>query len=100
MPDPDVMDSTSYEYYKQVNGVRSDYGKRSQTDLIRDVNIAHDFIKKLVHEKDQIRQAQFLHSERELKWRKILWWALGATWALIGWLIKFLLPYAVKGMAH
>jgi hypothetical protein len=37
-----------------------------------------------------------LMSER--KRMKQLLWAFGATWAIVGFLLKWLIPYAVKGM--
>jgi hypothetical protein len=37
---------------------------------------------------------------RERKWRKWLTVALALTWTALGFIVKLLLPYAVRGMVR
>lgn len=107
MPDPDVTHPGDPEYYKPSPypgpGLHSDYSRRSHEQLIRDVNVAHDFLKKLVAEKDGLHRRlieQELELGRERRWRKLLIAALGFTWVSFAAVMKYIIPYVVEGIVH
>lgn len=101
--DPNYIGPTEYEYYKQSHPPRySDYSKRTQEQLIHDVNVAHDNLKRQVRINDKlVQQIDWLIGQlkRERTWRKWLMTAMGLTWAVIWWLLKFTAPLIVKGLA-
>jgi hypothetical protein len=89
------------QYYRFVPGIYSDYSKRSHEQLVEDVKVLHDFTKRLVREKDELwicLQEVRKELRRERRWRNALLTALGFTMVTIGGILKFLIPYAIKGM--
>jgi hypothetical protein len=97
MPDPDLLEATEYEYYKQTHPPRlTDYSKRTPEELAHDVTVLHDFLKKLVREKDVIRKTLIAERKASRLWRKLLVFALLGTWAGIGGAIKIILPILAK----
>ena len=80
----------------QQTPTRHNWNNPSREEMIRSLNKAHTVNKALVKNLDETLEQ--LESERT--WRKRLMWAFGATWAIIGWILKLLIPFAVKGMAR
>jgi hypothetical protein len=101
--DPNYIDPTDYEYYKQLNPPRhSNYFNRTPQEMARDINIAHDNLRQQMRINDRlVAQIRDLikQLDRERKWRKLLSAALGLTWAVIWYVIKFAAPLIVKGLA-
>jgi len=97
-PDPPPkLDPRIWHVYHQSQGIFPGYDElRDPSRLQRDINCAHDHIRILVHTNDAL-MANLMY---ERAWRKLLLWALGATWAGIGGLLAWLIPFAVKGMAR
>jgi hypothetical protein len=94
---PPKLDKRIWHVYHQQNGIFPGYDKpRSANQLQKDVNCAHDHIRLLVQTNDAL-MANLMY---ERAWRKLLMWALGATWTGIGGLLAYLIPFAVKGMAR
>jgi hypothetical protein len=91
MPEDGVQNPTEFQYYVTRHGVRSDYSKRTPEQLVRDVNVLHDFTRKLVREKDSISK-QLRRAQRRLDVAGWKLWALGIVvtgeGAVIGWLVK------------
>ena len=101
MTDPNLFTPADSDYYKIVPGVLTDYSKRTHEQLVNDVNVLHDFTKRLVHEKDELWQTlRNVRAElqRERNWRRGLTTALGFTLVTVGGVLKFLIPYAIRGM--
>lgn len=95
----DLIEWKEFQYYKATHPpVLSDYKNRSPEDLARDVTVAHDFIKKLVAEKDVLRAHVILAERRLAKWKKWMTAAFAATWTAIAIVLKVLIPYAIRGM--
>lgn len=67
--DPNLVPMNSPEFYKPLPpGVsRVDFGRRSADQMSKDMNVAHDNIRKLVGEKDK-QQETLLKQERELQY--------------------------------
>jgi hypothetical protein len=93
MPDP------AFEYYAAEKPL-GDYSQRDKIQIIKDLNFAHDNIRKLVKEKDLMREEFYEKLSQERRWRKMMVSAFVATWAGIWGLVQFALPYVVKGMLH
>lgn len=97
--DPEIQNPTEFAYYVAQNGISTDWSKRSHAQLVKDVNVLHDFVRKLVKEKDEIN-AKLADALDRLKWEgiwvKILTAAVVAQWFAIGVLVKELLPFMVK----
>ncbi len=83
-----TMREKTPEYYKPGAGPRRDYTRIPTPDEVtRDLNKAHDNIKKLVSEKDQLR-----HRLNWCRiWTKVLTAAVAAQWAVILTLLKLLI---------
>ena len=89
------------EYYDQKPPPPGGWPKRT-VPTIKDLDRAHDNLKKLVQEKDRIIEqanAQAHALDRERRWRKSMIAAFIATWTTILWILKLLVPYALKGLA-
>ena len=89
MPDPEVQNSTEFSYYIQRKGIRYDYSRRSPEQLVEDVNRAHDFLRKLVREKDGMQRKL----DRQWLWIKVLGASVAGAWALVVALVALLLDY-------
>ena len=80
-----------FSYYQARPGVQSDYSRRTPDQLIRDVNVLHDFTRNLVREKDQLK-SDLGKAERKLDFAKFQIWILGffvlAEGAMLGWLVN------------
>jgi len=60
---PSSDDNENSSFYVE-RPTRYDYRQRTQDQLVEDVNVAHRFIRKLVHEKDRLdRRAEFAKFE-------------------------------------
>jgi hypothetical protein len=88
---PDVQTSTEFQYYVNRHGMRSDYRKRTHDELIGDVNVLHDFTRRLVKEKNQMQRA-VSKAEQQVQWANYKIWALtiflAGEGAVIGWLVN------------
>ena len=104
MPDPNLIGPSDEEFYRILPPPPGGWKPRLPTPevLQKSLDVAHDNIRKLVASNDQQRVV-ILHMESEVRqyklWLKGSWAALLVTWALLGWVVKFLLPYAIHGMA-
>jgi hypothetical protein len=112
VPDPDVLQPSSIEFYRKPTLMPEFYTpqppppggwpKRNSLDALeRAANAAHDNVRKMVGVNDRMRKDQLdliglLKKER--RWRRWLIGALVATWSALGLLLKVLLPYLVKGI--
>jgi hypothetical protein len=101
--DPNYIDPTDYEYYKQRFPPRqSNYFQRTPQELAKDINVAHDNLRAQMRINDklvaQIREL-ITQLKRERLWRKLLWTGLGMTWAVLWFLIKVTAPLIVNGLA-
>lgn len=83
-----------FSYYQARSGVQSDYSRRTPDQLIRDVNVLHDFTRNLVREKDQTK-AELAEAKTNLKFAKLQIWILilvvSAEGGMLGWLVQFVL---------
>jgi hypothetical protein len=66
----------------------------TRQEMIDSVNKAHSVNKALVANLNKA----LLEVMSGRKWIKRLLWLNGATWTMIGFTLKWLIPYAVKGM--
>ena|ERR1700733_11724767 len=86
---PDVQNPTEFQYYVSRYGMVSNYGQRTQEELTRDVNVLHDFTRKLVQEKN-LMQRSLTKAEEKVKWAGYKIWlltiALSSEGAVIAWL--------------
>jgi hypothetical protein len=91
MENPSVQTPTDYEYYVARHGKHSDYHQRTHEELISDVNVLHDFTRKLVKEKIQM-QGEMRKAQDQVKWANFKIWALmivmAAEGSVIGWLVQ------------
>lgn len=115
--DPEVLNPTEYEYYKQTNPPKySDYTHRTPEEIASDLIVAHTNLKRqqFVNTKlvDSLRQLTRQNDRRigevaQLKRQvhrgevrvKALMGAIGVTWTVIGILLKVGLPLILKGLA-
>jgi hypothetical protein len=79
--------------YQQTE-TRKNWNNPSHEEMVRSLNKAHTVNKALVRNVDELLSE--LRNER--KWRKRLMFAFGATWAGFAWVLKLIIPFAVKGM--
>ena len=83
---------TEVSYYQATKPpLLSDYSRRSPAQMSHDLNIAHDFIRKLVTEKDHINGRlgnALLRLQSQKLWIKMLTASVVASWAVIGWIVK------------
>src|ERR1051325_2916283 len=69
----------------------------SNEQLLKALNVAHTNIRQLVTENNQIKAGSLqLHKTQKLQ-LKLFLAAMGVTWTIVGWVLKFLIPYAVHG---
>jgi len=89
-PDQEIR----FRYYQPRPGVKTDYSKRTPDDLVRDVNVLHDFTKNLVREKNSM-QVELTETKTSLKFANLKIWILvgvvSAEGLVLGWLVPFLL---------
>jgi hypothetical protein len=86
---PDVQDPTKFIYYVTREGIKYDYSRRDTVNLAHDVNVAHDFIRKLIREKDALRGT----IERQKLWIKVLGAATAGVWGIVLVLVGLLFEY-------
>jgi hypothetical protein len=88
--EPNVQTQGDFQYYVTRHGVSSNYGQRTHEQLIGDVNVLHDFTRKLVKEKNQMQHA-LTKAETQVRWANFRIWALTLALAtegsIIGWLV-------------
>jgi hypothetical protein len=91
--DPEVQTPPDFQFYVQRHGVKQfpPYTEtRSLPQLQRDLNTAHDNLKKQVHINTRIN-TQLTKTETALRWeriwRRILTAAIVVQFTIIGWLI-------------
>lgn len=84
--------------YRQTDQ-RVDWNDPTRAQLIKSANDAHSANRKIIDNCDRMRVA-LLAERRGRRW---LFRGLLATWtvggAVLGFTVKFLLPWAIKGMA-
>jgi hypothetical protein len=85
----------SDEYYVEREDVRYDYRHRTHEQLVHDVNVAHDFTRKLVREKDLLSDHLRL-ARIEIK---VLTAVATIETAAIGILIKVVLAFVLAHVA-
>ncbi len=87
----------------QQTADRKNWADPNHAEIVKSLNKAHSVNRVLIANLDQAL-ATLVAANEEIKalkrWLKWLLWCLGVSWAAIGGIIKFLLPYAVKGMVH
>lgn len=87
----------------QQTADRKNWDDPSRAEIVKSLNKAHAVNKALITNLDEAL-ASLVSANEEIKalkrWLKWLLWCLGASWAVIGYIVKFLLPFAVKGMVH
>lgn len=87
----------------QQTADRNNWEKPTPEQIAQSLNKAHavnkavtknldDALFALIDARDQIKKLRF--------WLKVLWGALGISWTVTGYVIKLLLPFAVKGMSR
>lgn len=102
---PRVLRPADPEFYSDVPEPIGGWRPRLPTPevLQRSLDKAHDNIRKLVTQNDEQRSL-ILRLEDHIAsyklWLKFAWLAIGGLVGTIGWIIKFLLPYAIRGMAQ
>jgi hypothetical protein len=87
LPDPDVQTPIDFQYYVTREGIRHDYNKRTNAELVNDVNVLHSFTKKLIKEKDRMQKA--LSHQRI--WIRVLTGAVSGAWALVLVLLRVII---------
>jgi hypothetical protein len=99
IPDSDIVPPREYEFYQQQPRPPQGWPPRdSPHALRRSLDKAHDNLKRVVRENDQLRSALGkLHRRQRLQF-KLFSAAMGLTWTVMGWLLHLLLPYAIVGM--
>jgi hypothetical protein len=102
----ELLEPSDFEFYRpgqkpspvSVPGYKPQR-RDSPEQLLKALNVAHNNIRQLVTEKDQLKSASLkLHQTQKLQ-LKLFLAAMGVTWTIVGWVLKFLIPYAVHGMA-
>jgi hypothetical protein len=95
MPDPEVQTPPEFQYYVERHGIRYDYSKpRTQMQLQQDVNVLHDFTKKLLTEKDRMKRVAELTQitvRNQRIWTRVLTAAVVAQFAVLIELLKIVL---------
>jgi hypothetical protein len=86
---PEIQDPTDFIYYVTREGIKYDYSRRDPKNLVHDVNVAHDFIRKLIREKDALRGT----IERQKLWIKVLGAATAGVWGIVLVLVGLLFEY-------
>lgn len=74
--------------------ISEDWNNPTRQQMIKSLNKAHSANKVLVAALDKA----LLEVMNGRKWIKRLLWAFGATWTCIAFTLKWLIPYAIKGM--
>ena len=96
------MISDLHSLYQQTED-RKNWADPTRDEMVKSLNKAHSVNKALITHIDQA-QAEVTLTKLELKgmekFVKVLLWFIGASWLVIGYIIKLLLPYAVKGMVR
>ena len=88
------MDENTEQYYvARRPPLLSDYSRRNPQQMAHDLNVAHDFIRKLVREKDQMRDHFNDRLRRHRTWVRLLTAGLVTAWAALGWIVQALLKH-------
>lgn len=97
---PELLRPSDYEYYKAVPLPYGMLPRRDTPEALRkSLDKAHDNLRATVRENDRLRLA-LLTMHRRQKWGLRIFIALQAlSWSALGGVIKWLIPYAVQGMA-
>lgn len=96
MQDPNLLAPTDFEYYVQRPGVKRDWSRPSEAELVKSVNTAHMFVRQLVTEKDLLRRKMTNTIRWQRIWIKILGAGITGAWALSLLELKILLEHAHK----
>jgi hypothetical protein len=87
----------------QQTADRKNWDDPNRTEIVKSLNKAHSVNKVLIANLDQALR-DLVSANEEIKalkrWVKWLLWCLLASWGVVGYIVKFLLPFAVKGMVH
>jgi hypothetical protein len=99
IPNSEIVPPRECEFYEQQPRPPQGWPSReSPHALRRSLDKAHDNLKRVVRENDQLRAALGkLHRRQRLQF-KLFSSAMGFTWAVMAWLLHLLLPYAIVGM--
>lgn len=84
----------------QEGGAR-EFERSWPPSLQKSLTLAHDVNRALIREKDAMQRTldkTLLEVMRERKWRKWLWRAIVAIAVTVCGILKWLIPYAVRGM--
>jgi hypothetical protein len=79
--------------YEQLP-ISKNWNDPTREQMIASLNKAHKVNKALIRNLNMALKALLLEQKR----RKQVMWAFGATWATIVVVLKWLIPYALKGM--
>jgi hypothetical protein len=88
------------EYYEEKSAPPGGWPER-RGPSVKSENKLHGNVRMLVREKDLLIQqgnANAKALETEKKWRRWMITALLASWSAIIYVLKLLIPYALKGM--
>ena len=99
-PIPDLLRPSDYEYYRAqlLPGERLP-PRDTNAALRRSLDKAHDNLRMVVRENDRLRLALLkMHARQKWLLRAFIV-LMGVTWSALGGVVKFLLPYAIRGMA-
>ena len=78
----------------QPQPISKNWNDPTRQQMIESLNKAHSANKVLVAALDKA----LLQVIEERRWRKWLITGLGATWATMAFVLKWLIPYAIRGM--
>jgi hypothetical protein len=67
--------------------------------LLKSLNTAHNNTRQLITENDHLRAGLLQLHKVQRRQLKIFLALMGLTWTTVGWVLKFLIPYAIHGMA-
>lgn len=98
---PELLQPSDYQYYHAIPMSPGLPPPRRDTieALKKSLDKAHDNLRMAVRQNDHLRLA-LLKMHRQQKWLLKIFIALMlCTWSVLGSLLKFLLPYAIHGLA-
>lgn len=80
----------------QQSADRSNWNDPTRDQLVKSLNKAHAVNRTMIAVIEVMRRELL----RERRWRKWLTVALALTWTVLGFIVKLLVPYAVRGMVR
>jgi hypothetical protein len=88
--------NTSLDTCYRQTAARANWNDPTRDELVKSLNKAHSVNRTMIAVIEAMRRELL----RERKWRKWLTVALALTWTALGFIVKLLLPYAVRGMVR